>query len=1708
MKLKKFIASLLAVTITAVSLPMTQYGIEAESAGFKETASSNNEAESKAALDTWEANFVFNEATGELSWDAYDDRRQDIHYVVYVDRASDSTYDNEVLFTGNTKQNECKTKLMAKLAFYDLFTGADTDEFTVYIRAGEMNSDEMVIAESSDRFTINYDGCDMTDQLTAPVLQHGYCNGTSIRWKDTEGAIVYFFKTPDDFNQDLITDDYPYGSCYYYDPDNEFKGIDDNNETLNQYDWNWSECLFQYQVCSVNANGDRSEWSEPYELWNANFMFDENTGILSWDEGTPVDIDGRVFCYAFQEYVRHIFYFSYLSDKSVHKPNVNISLFLAEQSIARTNLYNTDEENPNIMTGDISIRLCSADGVEASANNFIINYDGCDINPDLAPPSNITVNSSECSITWDDADGAVGYVFKKTAVTDELIYNALSYCGKIGKDKWYSLERGEEYIACSVDVKGDRSEWSEPFIISEPEPEIWQANFVYNETTGILSWDPYEGFIDDEHKYEICMQNSEGDYISSFGGMGWGDLSLEKPNANIPVNLALTLSEFTGDIVYTVEVRNNDNETIISSSDSFTYSYDGCDIKEELEIPVLYEYIENDKTAGIEWNATKEAVGYLIYDNNENRNVSFVPTSNEKNNISVLGTLSVCAVDINGDISKWSEPVTVTEFEPDTWKANFYYNETTGNLYWDQYNKLNVNTGFSYKLSVNDGDPTYGFTYKFDENDKPYVNLPLEFAEASLDIKEYPSESHTFVPEKSNILKAYAIRDDNYNSYDAISEDSFLYEFNGGNINDKLTPPTITNASLNYTNDFVRTIYVEVDNLDKEAIGYIIKASNENSHSMFSADYNYLSQFFIMLYGNEYDLSVCAVDIDGNVSEWSEPVHVKYDPTDENGFFVYNFTPKSAIMQVVPNQWSEEHELISDYDLYFKMPGVTEGETTIGELKELYKGIYVNGYQFIGSDIDITQNDIITTICIQTDNGDYSYSGWNAVYNTDKMAFDTDVSVDDSDIIRQIFFRVSVNKDAIERNNLKSGDTFTVYFYLDKEYEYEGNIFFYYEKRSEVTIAGGIIKNPKVVIPSEIKGKPVTEIGMNAFYMNKVMETLVIPENVKRLDWFAFNTCENLTEVTLPQSLEYIDSWVFERCYSLKTINVPKNVTHVGGGAFAQSTSLTSITCDPGNNAYVSVDGVLFTKDMKELNAYPVGRNGDYTVPASVNHIGDAAFYGSKGLSSVEILGSLNFVGFEAFAECELLTDVSINDGVEYVGYWAFRGCKGIKLLTVPQSVSNIGDQAFGFQYTDSKFEDFTLRGYKNSAIYFYALRHNIPFIIIGDADGENNPFKEENKQEAEVETNPSAKPEDSIVSVTVNPGNMKDKSDAGAGINLADIKIKAREIYDEEGIARVEEALGESINKNKQYNILDLTLWNGDKDYSNGYDGLVEVIIPIPSGHRDKTFYCYRIVDNNGKPEKELIPGKQTEDSYIIYLEHFSIYAFVGESKDGHTHVFGKSWESDKDAHWHECSCGEKSDESVHSESEWIIDKEVEGEENGLKHKECTVCGRIISEEEIPAVTTPESSAPEESAPEESTPEGSTPEESNSEESTPEVSTPEESIPEATAPAITGSLGFSIPSSGNNNSGSTNGETVNSETTAPSIPNDTTAAITVKDGSDNGNINDNSSQPTAASETKENNIIEQSGNNEDKNLNTGVPLAILPVVTAAASIVLFKKKK
>lgn len=62
-------------------------------------------------------------------------------------------------------------------------------------------------------------------------------------------------------------------------------------------------------------------------------------------------------------------------------------------------------------------------------------------------------------------------------------------------------------------------------------------------------------------------------------------------------------------------------------------------------------------------------------------------------------------------------------------------------------------------------------------------------------------------------------------------------------------------------------------------------------------------------------------------------------------------------------------------------------------------------------------------------------------------------------------------------------------------------------------------------------------------------------------------------------------------------------------------------------------------------------------------------------------------------------------------------------------------------------------------------------------------------------------------------------------------------------------------------------------------------------------------------------------------------------DAEDEHVHEFAESWSMDADKHWHECACGEKSQEAPHS-MEWTVVTEATRKAEGTEQGVCSVCG------------------------------------------------------------------------------------------------------------------------------------------------------------------------
>ena len=126
------------------------------------------------------------------------------------------------------------------------------------------------------------------------------------------------------------------------------------------------------------------------------------------------------------------------------------------------------------------------------------------------------------------------------------------------------------------------------------------------------------------------------------------------------------------------------------------------------------------------------------------------------------------------------------------------------------------------------------------------------------------------------------------------------------------------------------------------------------------------------------------------------------------------------------------------------------------------------------------------------------------------------------------------------------------------------------------------------------------------------------------------------------------------------------------------------------SNASELINGLYYDFDKSDMTAsVSSNRNftgGDLIIPEkveyneeiySVTSIGEDAFWGCSGLTSVEIPNSVTSIGFRAFSGCTGLTSVEIPNSVTSIGWYAFSGCTGLTSIEIPNSVTSIGYKAF-----------------------------------------------------------------------------------------------------------------------------------------------------------------------------------------------------------------------------------------------------------------------------------------------------------------------------------------------------------------------------------------------------------------------------------------------
>lgn len=233
-----------------------------------------------------------------------------------------------------------------------------------------------------------------------------------------------------------------------------------------------------------------------------------------------------------------------------------------------------------------------------------------------------------------------------------------------------------------------------------------------------------------------------------------------------------------------------------------------------------------------------------------------------------------------------------------------------------------------------------------------------------------------------------------------------------------------------------------------------------------------------------------------------------------------------------------------------------------------------------------------------------------------------------------------------------------------------------------------------------------------------------IPEGIVSISYSAFQNVEGLTNLTMPESLKTIYDYAFANCTSLETISFHDDIQYVGNNAFFNTVWLNDATngfAIAGNYLYKYVGGggsITVPYSVKIIGSEAFALNTNITrviIQDGVNKIMGGAFYRCENLQTVVISSTVMSIGNQGFYGCKNLANITFNEGLLSIGSKCFLSCSNLKYAIIPTTLTQIGDLAFGFDYSDiystySMIDGFTLVGDEDSTAQEYAKAKMINF--------------------------------------------------------------------------------------------------------------------------------------------------------------------------------------------------------------------------------------------------------------------------------------------------------------------------------------------------------------------------------------------------------------
>ena len=295
----------------------------------------------------------------------------------------------------------------------------------------------------------------------------------------------------------------------------------------------------------------------------------------------------------------------------------------------------------------------------------------------------------------------------------------------------------------------------------------------------------------------------------------------------------------------------------------------------------------------------------------------------------------------------------------------------------------------------------------------------------------------------------------------------------------------------------------------------------------------------------------------------------------------------------------------------------------------------------------------------------------------------------------------------------------------NKTEETPASEFTYIVQNGKIKITGYKGSDTEVVIPEEIDGRTVEQIGNGFSEVTGFddVNSIILPDTVKTIGRLAFRGNSNLQRIDL-KNVELIDVSAFKET-GLTKITLPDTLTEIRGSAFSKCANLECDIIIPdsvtsmGSETFAEcskIKTVKFSKNcsiIPERAFYKSGLTGPLEFPEGVEIIDAHSFYATQ-CTSVKFADSIKYIYRNAFRQCssKMEGELVLPKNLILWGDALFDHARNFTNTTIviPKSVKVIGGDVAPTTYPYEYTEETT--GYGTHTFYDLATYGLKEFVV------------------------------------------------------------------------------------------------------------------------------------------------------------------------------------------------------------------------------------------------------------------------------------------------------------------------------------------------------------------------------------------------------------